>query len=363
MSARKPNREDDDMDDPCLGGVGSTAEDLAQQLYYQRSVSADLTAFVQMRLAYQEQWGAPTPLRSRSTGKVCGDPECPYRHVIVRLHVTLASALRAASDRVPRRGELARYVAHLGLVDALAVDATDVDSFDEARLRAGDPAALELLRALRDTGVVAIWIRAIGGGETVVLFTDAFDDVADIYFERVYRRKGDTWYTDEPADDDRDDSAKSESVSQAVTASPDESRRLWPPRAWGRRSTALFVAWECALAYAFAKAAGPLVGLFGAQASVPLLPVIAVSLLVGWLVGRGVRALCPLFAGLKARWPGRARRIALEAKLDANTAILEAVEAKLALVDAKLTTVNAEIGEVRGVLVTWTLDVSRRSGD
>ncbi len=260
--------------------IGLRVRHEVDELIRNNAAWVSLRAFVELGVGRQMASPFCLPLRRRVDGASCGNANCRYRFLLTVLHRSMPAAERAAS-RHAQGGVLVRYFAGLTFRDVLAVDATSLPDLDERRVRSNDERAIDYLCALRDAGAYAVWIRATGGGAIVVIYTGVLGDGIEIDFEEPRTLVGGRWVASE--------------TTSLLTGAERPFRRLrraGSPIAlvwgWTWPRKLLFVAWEAVVALVAAALAKPLLGLLDTSVTVPLIPVIGVTLLVGAFVGARV---------------------------------------------------------------------------
>jgi hypothetical protein len=186
------------------GPIGLTARRTAAALRYSAG-PMDVDVHLERGIWLDPATGRPLPFAEQWDGPQCANPACPYRYQVGTPHRTAESAMDAAASHALPGATVARTFVKLSLVDALAVDASELEQLDDRKLTTNDPVAYELLRALADEGYDVAWIRSSNGGNVMLLFTRALGDGVEIASERWREYDGARWQGDgfRPADGDR----------------------------------------------------------------------------------------------------------------------------------------------------------------
>lgn len=221
----------------------------------------------------------------RAESGSCGSADCPRGGVWLVPHEDRPHALAAGARKWQvDGGERVRNFAVVVDVGATWVDATAEFGIDERSIRGNVPYALALLYDVRDHGADVIVVRSQRPGERIAFaYRDTFGDALEVEWEgaAIYDHRG--WH-----------GLPDEWSTASATGRTGVADHVTPSRRVTFSGAFAFAIWETVLAVVAVLATGPLLELLGWTATIQVVPIVIVSLLVGWL--SGTRLLCLLKA-------------------------------------------------------------------
>jgi len=254
--------------------------------------------------------GGSRRFADRTAGVSCGDASCSYRFEMGAAHDNLETAQRVAERHSQGAGAVARHFVSLRFRQATGVDTTSdedlslEDVLNEDLIADQDPTAIQYIRAFRDQGVDVLWVPGCDDGQVVIVFTQGVEDIADLRRDELGCLVDRSWIWMSSNERDGDRLQRRSRRSWATAKLPSS-----PFRRWSSARKLGFALWEGVLAFLIAKFAEPFLRLVGAPVAVPLIPVVLVTLVIGWFLGAKLLELRDWMRGLRSRsWAARLNR-------------------------------------------------------